>query len=94
MQPSVLEISRKEFESTIERKLDIAIPADFKATAQAAKLGRPLVDAVRGSKASIGIFALAEMIQGSAADVAETPVEEAKAKKSMLGGFKSLMAKK
>ena len=94
MQAAVLEISRKEFESTIERKLDIAIPADFKATAQAAKLGRPLVDAVRGSKASIGIVALAEMIQGTAAEVTATPVEAEKAKKSMLGGFKSLLAKK
>ncbi|MEP7349084.1 MAG: pilus assembly protein CpaE [Sphingorhabdus sp.] len=95
MQTTAPEISRKEFESTIERKLDLAIPADAKAAAQAAKLGRPMVDAVRGSKASIGIMALAEMIHGTAAEVAAAaPVEKDKIKKSMMGGFKSMLSKK
>ena len=40
--PSVQEISRKDFEPSIERKVDIVIPLDLKAAAQAAKLGQPL----------------------------------------------------
>lgn len=91
-----VEIGRKDFESTIERKIDLVLPNDAKATAQAAKLGQPVIEAVRGSKISTGILALSEMIQGSAADIVETPAEKGKekAKKSMLGGFKSLLAKK
>jgi pilus assembly protein CpaE len=37
-----LEISRSEFEKSIERKVDIVVPLDAKAAAQAAKLGQPL----------------------------------------------------
>ncbi|WP_332812029.1 pilus assembly protein CpaE [Sphingomonas sp.] len=38
----VQEISRKDFEQSIERKVDIVIPFDPKAASQAAKLGQPL----------------------------------------------------
>ncbi len=90
-----LEISRKDFESTIERKLDLVLPIDAKATSQAAKLGQPVVEAVRSSKVSTGIVTLADMIHGSAAEaVPDASDTEGKPKKSMLGGFKSLMAKK
>ncbi len=37
-----LEISRKDFEGSIERKIDFLIPFDQKLAAQAAKLGKPL----------------------------------------------------
>ncbi|HEX8400279.1 MAG TPA: pilus assembly protein CpaE [Allosphingosinicella sp.] len=36
------EISRGEFEKSIERKVDVVLPLDLKAAAQAAKLGQPL----------------------------------------------------
>src|SRR3546814_21077287 len=39
---NVQEINRKDFETSIERKVDIVIPLDLKAAAQAAKLGQPL----------------------------------------------------
>ena len=94
VQATAIEITRKDFESTIERKIDLSLPADPKATAQAAKVGQPLVQAVQGSKVSTGILTLAEMIAGTAAETAETDPQEAKAKKSMLGGFKSMLTKK
>jgi pilus assembly protein CpaE len=94
VQAAALEISRKDFESTIERKIDLMLPADPKATAQAAKVGQPLVAAVRGSKLSSGIVTLADMIAGSAAEVAEAAPVEDKGKKSVMAGFKSLLAKK
>jgi pilus assembly protein CpaE len=93
--PGTPEISRKDFETTIERKIDLILPVDIKATAQSAKVGQPIVEAVRGSKVSTGIVTLADMIHGSAAEsAADDGDDTGKAKKSMLGGFKSLMAKK
>ena len=94
MQSASIEITRKDFEGTIERKIDLMLPIDGKAMAQAAKLGQPVVEAVRASKLSIGLIALADMIHGSAADVVDDVAATTKAKKSMLGGFKSLLAKK
>jgi pilus assembly protein CpaE len=94
VQAGGLEISRKDFESSIERGIDLLIPYDSKATAQAAKLGKPIVDAVRSSKVSTGIISLTEMINSS--DANEEPAEAPKeaSKKSMIGGFKSLLSKK
>lgn len=94
VQSAVLEISRKDFESTIERKVDLLLPFDSKSASQAAKLGQPMIVAVKGSKVSTGIVTLADMIAGTAAEVVEEKDAEPKAKKSMLGGFKSLIAKK
>lgn len=96
VQPSIVEITRKDFESTIERKVDLVLPSDPKALAQAAKLGQPVVEAVRSSKLSIGIIALAELVSGTMADAAEeAPVDsKAKAKKNMFTGFKSILKKK
>ncbi len=89
-----LEISRKDFESSIERKIDLLIPYDPKATAQSAKLGKPVVDAMRSSKVSTGIVSLVELINSSGAAI--EPVEDANGapKKSIMSGFKSLLAKK
>ncbi|MDZ7588927.1 MAG: pilus assembly protein CpaE [Parasphingorhabdus sp.] len=90
------EISRADFEASIERKIDIVIPADAKATAQAAKLGQPLVEAARSSKATARVKDIADAILS----VVEDPAEEgAKAKSGgslmdKFGGFKSLMPSK
>lgn len=95
VQSAGLELSRKDFESSIERKIDLMIPFDGKATAQAAKLGKPLVDSVRSSKVASGIVALTDMIKSTG--VAEEPskdADETAAKKSMIGGLKSLLTKK
>jgi pilus assembly protein CpaE len=46
-----LEISRKDFEGSIERKIDYVIPLDSKTAVQAAKLGKPLAEAGKNVKA-------------------------------------------
>jgi len=97
VQPAVVEITRKDFESTIERKIDMVLPSDPKALAQAAKLGQPVVHAVRGSKISAGIIALADLVSGTIAETAEESPAHSKAKakkKQMFVGFKSILKKK
>jgi pilus assembly protein CpaE len=96
VQPAVLEISRKDFESTIERKIDLLLPADPKSAAQAAKLGQPVVEAIRGSKLSTGIITLAEIIAGSFADMADAAPSDAKStsKKNVFASFKSMLKTK
>lgn len=54
------EISRKDFEGSIERKIDITLPFDQKLAAQAAKLGKPLAEA---GKAAKGIAPLGGLVR-------------------------------
>ncbi|MEH6701011.1 AAA family ATPase [Parasphingorhabdus sp.] len=65
VQTSNLEISRQDFESSIERKIDILIPYDAKTAAQSAKLGQALVEAGKSSKASAKIVELTNLVLGS-----------------------------
>ncbi|MGN7160720.1 pilus assembly protein CpaE [Sphingomonas sp. SAFR-052] len=53
------EISRKDFEGSIERKLDFVIAFDGKLAAQAAKLGKPLAEAAKGNRAIAPLVDLA-----------------------------------
>lgn len=96
VQPAVVEISRKDFESTIERKIDLLLPADPKSVAQAAKLGQPVVDAIRGSKLSTGIISLAEMVASSFAEMSDAAPADAKSppKKTVFASFKSMLKTK
>ena len=94
VQAGGLEISRSDFESSIERKLDLLIPFDPKSTAQAAKLGKPVVDAVRSSKVSSGIVALTELIKSNVAQEEGGEESKASGKKSMMSGCRALLAKK
>src|SRR6476469_6855192 len=50
VQSAVQEVSRKDFEHSIERKVDILLPFDAKAASQAAKLGQPLVKVTKSAK--------------------------------------------
>ncbi|WP_315759836.1 pilus assembly protein CpaE [Sphingomonas sp. Y38-1Y] len=87
---AALEITRKDFESSIERKVDYVIPYDQKLCAQAAKLGKPMVEAGKGSKtvAPIGELSRALLAAGDAAAEGDAPK---KAAKPVGGG--SLMSK-
>ena len=90
IQPVNLEITKGDFEASIERKLDYLIPYDLKAASHAAKLGQTFVEANRAAKAGMVVREIAERVRGS-------EVTEAKpAKASLLGGFdlKSLLGKK
>ncbi|MEO0699638.1 MAG: pilus assembly protein CpaE, partial [Pseudomonadota bacterium] len=95
VQASVAEISKADFEASIERKIDAVIPYDIKAASNAAKLGQVFIDANRSSKATAAIKQIATRILGAS----EEDLEDAlggEEKKSLLGGFdfKGLLAKK
>ena len=92
---SQLEIGRKDFENSIERKIDYTIGYDQKLAAQAAKLGKPFAEAGKNSKTVAPLVALASYLAGAAEDV----VDDKKAKGkggSLVGKFdlKSLLGKR
>jgi pilus assembly protein CpaE len=96
VQAAAMEITRKDFEGSIERKIDLTIPFDIKATGQAAKLGKPVAEAVKSSKISTAISSLADLTK-NAAPTTEEPTSDAKSdakKKSLMTNFKSLLSKK
>lgn len=95
VQAGALEISKADFEASIERKIDFSIPFDQKTAANAAKLGQAFIEANAQSKPSTTIRALAERIIGSSEEEIEADSASAQ-KKSLLGSFdlKSLLAKK
>ncbi|WP_066556050.1 pilus assembly protein CpaE [Croceicoccus bisphenolivorans] len=66
------EISRADFEASIERKIDYVIPADIKAATQAAKLGQVFVDANRSSKASVALRDLGRAIVSAGGQEAQS----------------------
>jgi pilus assembly protein CpaE len=93
---NVQEINRKDFETSIERKVDIVIPLDLKAAAQAAKLGQPLAKANPGAKIAQPLAQLVTMTV-SAVDGGEGQGEVAERGGSLLGklgNFKAMVAKK
>jgi pilus assembly protein CpaE len=97
-QTGALEISKADFEASIERKVDFVIPLDQAAAARAAKLGQAFIEANAQSKATAQIKALGERILGAIDDEAEgeAAAKPAEGKKSLLGGLdlKALLAKK
>ena len=90
------EISRKDFEKSIERTIDIVIPLDLKAAAQAAKLGQPIAKAGKNPKIAQPLTQLV-MMTVAAVDGSEDKREAAQAGASLLGrlgSFKSFVSKK
>ena len=86
-----LEISRKDFEGSIERKVDFAIAFDQKLAAQSAKLGKPFAEAGKGSKTIAPIIDLATKLM-AVGDSAE-PIDTGTAKKKPAAKGGSLMGK-
>lgn len=72
------EISKKDFETTIEQKIDFVIPFDPKSVAEAAKIGKPIIEAVKGSKISTGITELSDEIYNSFSEEEEDPLKAEK----------------
>ena len=89
------EISKADFEASIERKINFTVPFDAKAAANAAKLGQTFVDANGSSKAGGVMKDIAQAIIGAADEEGGAKLEDAGAK-SLLGKFdlKSLLSKK
>ncbi|MCW4461767.1 pilus assembly protein CpaE [Sphingomonas sp. BT-65] len=57
-----LEISRKDFEGSIERRIDYALPYEPKVAVQAAKLGKPLAEAGKGVKGLAPLSDIADRV--------------------------------
>jgi pilus assembly protein CpaE len=90
------EISRKDFEQSIERSVDIVIPFEPKAAAQAAKLGQPFAKVATASRVS-GPLAQLVSLTTSTVEGAESGSEKPKdGAKSLLDklNLKGLVAKK
>ncbi len=92
VQAGVAEISKSDFEASIERKINFTVPYDIKAATNAAKLGQTFADANRSSKAGAAIRDVAKSIMG--VGDGEVLDEAIKPKGSLLGKFdlKSIMA--
>jgi pilus assembly protein CpaE len=92
--PGVQEVTRKDFEHSIERKVDILLPFDPKAATQAARLGQPLAKSAKSSKLS---QPLSQLLTQTLEQASSDEGEAAPASNSLLGklgSFKSLVAKK
>jgi pilus assembly protein CpaE len=76
------EISKKDFEASIERKVDVTIPNDFKVAAQAAKLGKSIAEAGKGSKLSNALQEIATRALSAAADEDVKVVDKTKSSES------------
>ncbi|ABF52843.1 CpaE family protein [Sphingopyxis alaskensis] len=96
-QSAIGELSRKEFESSIERAIDIVIPFDPKLVAQAAKLGKSYAETCKGTKAAQVWTNLMRLILDGADVESEVAAASAKSKSggSLLGklGFTKKGAK-
>jgi pilus assembly protein CpaE len=92
------EVSRKDFETSIERKIDFILPLDMKTVCQAAKLGKSVAEVGKASKLGIGMRDICKrlMATGDASAIAAADVPKA-ASVSLIGklsGMKSMFAKK
>ena len=85
VQPGVAEISKSDFEASIERKINFTIPYDIKAATNAAKMGQTFADANRSSKAGVALRDISKSVLGIGEG--ETVEVAAKPKGSLLGKF-------
>lgn len=95
-QNAVGELSRKEFESSIERQIDVVIPFDPKLVSQSAKLGKSYAEVCKGTKAAQVWNNLMRLILDGAdveAEEAQAVAAKGKSGGSLLGKL-GLMTKK
>ena len=95
-QNAIGELSRKEFESSIERQIDIVIPFDPKMVSQSAKLGKSYAEICKGTKsAQVWNNLMRLVLDGADVEAEEAQVSSAKGKSggSLLGKL-GLMTKK
>ena len=89
-----LEISRKDFEQSIERPVDIVFPSEGKVAAQSAKLGKPLAEVASGKMAA-PFNSLLKMVLSNASEegVEAAPAKAAAGSKSLVNNLKSMLSK-
>lgn len=94
--PGAPEISRKDFEQSIERKVDIIVPFDLRIGAQAAKLGKTLAETAKGSKVGAACASLLEQVldavgDGVAVDGGKGPVRKGDSLLGKLGDLRGMI---
>ncbi|ABD25522.1 response regulator receiver domain protein (CheY-like) [Novosphingobium aromaticivorans DSM 12444] len=98
IQAGANEISKADFEASIERKINYMIPYDIKGASNAAKLGQTFVAANRSSKAGTVLRDIGEAIIGSVGEDGSTSADTGadSRKASLLGKFdlKKMLAPK
>jgi pilus assembly protein CpaE len=88
-----LEISKKDFEQSIERDVDLTFPDDRKVAAQAAKLGKPIAEIATGKMAA-PFTQLSNMVLSHASEEGASEARPAAAgSKSLVDNLKSMLAK-
>lgn len=90
------EVSRKDFETSIERKIDVLLPYDAKSAMEAAKLGQPIARAAKSPKIAQPFADLLSAALAAGDDVPSASMPSS-AGNSLLGRFgamKGLLAKK
>ena len=96
------EVSRKDFETSIERGIDIIIPVDTKLAVKAAMLGQPLAETARNSKLGHALNQLGQMVLSAAEDAHDEAADAAPAGNadkgnsllSKIGGVGGILNKK
>ncbi len=87
------EISRKDFETSIERKIDYCLPLDAKTVCQAAKLGKSVAEVGKGSKLGQGLRDVCTRLLSTVDNVVETgkPKIASASLADKLAGLKSML---
>ena len=88
------EVARKDFEGSIERKIDVVVPYDHKLAAQAAKLGKPMTAVGKNSKTVAPLADLASRLLAATGDDPVPLNGGAGRGGSLLARITELMAKK
>jgi pilus assembly protein CpaE len=93
------EISKKDFEASIERKIDFQLPFDVKVVVQAAKLGKSVAEVGKGSKLGQGLAEICASLVAAIDGEVVSPDDKAKGKAKVSGpsfaskfsGFKAML---
>ncbi len=96
------EISKKDFETSIERKISFLLPYDVKVMCQAAKLGKSVAEVGKASKLGQGLQDICAILVAKSNDDPDGPTGKAKASgaekakggaslASKFAGFKSML---
>jgi len=83
-QAGIAEIARKDFEQSIERKIDVVLPYDAKVATQAAKLGKTVAESGRASKLGQAMLELSRRLDGETDPAADKGASAGKAGGSLI----------